>query len=180
MIDSVRGARKLFVTVAIILLALDVGAIALLLSPVGRGRAAREQEYMDIRQEYQAKLREDAPARDIDQKLEEAREQTAEFYKDRIPSRYSDISDTIGKLASDNHVQVQGIKYDAKDTEISGLQRIDIEAQVSGNYNDQMRFINALERAKPFFVINSVNLGGTDSGLVRLDMKLETFKRGEA
>jgi Tfp pilus assembly protein PilO len=158
---------------------LDAGAIALLLSPVGRGRGAREQEYADVRQEYQAKLREDAPARDIDKRLEEARKQTDEFYKNRIPSRYSDIADTLGKLASDNHVQVQGIKYGAKETEIGGLQRIDIEAQVSGNYNDQMRFINALERAKPFFVIDSVNLGGADGGLVRLAMKLETFKRGE-
>lgn len=180
MIETVRGARRLLITIAVILLAVDAGAIALLLSPVGRGRAEREQAYNQIRQEYQTKLRELGPARDIDQKLVEARKQTEAFYRDRIPSRYSDIADTLGKLASENHVQVTGIKYDAKDTEVAGLQEIDITTQIAGDYNNQMRFINALERAKPFFVIDGVNLGGAENGAVRLDMKLETFKRGGA
>lgn len=180
MIETVRGAGKLLITIAVILLVLDAGAIALLLSPVGRGRAAREQEYNQVRQEYQAKLQEDGPARNIEEKLSEASKQTEQFYRDRIPSRYSDIADTLGKLASENHVQVETIKYDAKDTDITNLQRIDIQARISGDYNNQMRFINALERTKTFFVIDSVDLGGAEGGAVKLEMKLETLKRGES
>lgn len=180
MIETVQGTRRLLIAIAVILLAVDAAAIALLLSPVGRGRAEREQAYDQVRQEFQTKLREIGPARDIDRKLVEAQKQTEAFYRDRIPSRYSDISDTLGKLASENNVQVSAIKYDAKDTEIAGLQKIDINTQIAGDYNNQMRFINALERAKTFFVIDSVDLGGADNGSVRLDMKLETFKRGGA
>lgn len=178
--NGIQGARRVLIVVAAILLLADAGAIALLLSPSGRGREALQERYQQVRQEYQAKMREAGPARDIDKRLVEARKQTEEFYKDRIPNRYSDISDTIGKLAADNHVQIANIKYDHKDSDIAGLQNIAITTQIKGNYNDQMRFINALERAKTFFVIDSVNLGGADNGSVQLEMKLETFKRGGA
>ncbi len=177
---TVKGARRLLLIIAMVLVALDLAALALLLSPVGRGRAAREQAYNEVRQEYQAKMREEGPARDIEKRIVDARKQIGEFYQDRLPSRYSDISDTIGKLASENHVQVATVRYDAKDSEIEGLQHIEITAQVTGDYNNQMRFINALERAKTFFVIDSVNLGGAETGGVRLEMKLETFKKGAA
>lgn len=180
MINTIRSARRLLLIIAGVLIVADIAAIALLLSPVGRGREARQQEYEQVRQEYQAKMREVAPAKDIDSKIAEARKQSSAFYQERFPSRYSDIADTIGKLANENRVQVTGIRYDAKDSETPGLQRIDISTQVTGNYNNQMRFINALERARTFFVIDSVNLGGAEGGDVRLDMKLETFKRGGA
>jgi Tfp pilus assembly protein PilO len=180
MIDTVRGIRRLLVTIAVILLLIDAAAIALLLSPVGRGRTEREEAYDQVRQEFQAKLREIGPARDIDKKLVEARKQTDAFYRERIPYRYSDIADTLGKLASENHVQVTAMKYAAKDSEIAGLQKIDISTEISGDYNNQMRFINALEHVKPFFVIQSVDLAGAENGSVRLNMKLETFKRGGA
>ncbi len=177
---TVKGVRRLLLICAIVLLALDIAALALLFSPVGRGRAAREEAYNQVRQEYQAKMREEGPARNIEKRIADARKQIGDFYEERLPSRYSDISDTIGKLASENHVQVASVKYDAKDSEITGLQRINITAQINGDYNNQMRFINALERAKTFFVIESVNLGGAESGSVQLEMKLETFKKGAA
>lgn len=177
---TVKSARRLLLIIAIVLIALDIGAVALLFSPVGRGRTAREEAYNQVRQEYQAKMRAEGPARDIDKRIADAHKQIGEFYQDRLPSRYSEISDTIGKLASENHVQVATVRYDAKDSDVAGLQRIDITAQVTGDYNNQMRFINALERAKTFFVIDSVNLGGAETGGVRLEMKLETFKKGAA
>lgn len=182
---TVKTVRTLLIVIAIVLIVLDAGAVALLLSPMGRGRAARQETYNRVRQQYQEKMREEGPARDIEKRIADARKQTDAFYEERIPTRYSQISDTIGKVASENHVQVASVKYDAKDTDISGLQRIDIEAQITGDYNNQMRFINALERAKTFFVIDSVNLAGAEagsatSGGVRLQIKLETFKRGAA
>lgn len=178
--SSMQNARRLLIAIAAILLLADAGAIAILLSPSGRGREALQERYQQVRQEYQAKIRELGPAKDIDKRLLNARKQTEEFYKDRIPTRYSDISETIGKLASENHVQIANTKYEPKDTDIAGLQYIGITTQIRGNYNDQMRFINALERAKTFFVIDSVNLGGANNGSVQLEMKLETFKRGGA
>ena len=178
--DNIQSARRLLVGVAVVLLIACGAAVAVLLSPVGRGKDVRQQEYNLVREEYQSKLRENGPVRDIDKRLTDARKQTDQFLDERIPNRYSEMSDVIGKLANENHVQVSTIHYDAKDTEIAGLQQININTQITGDYNNQMRFINALERSKTFFVIDSVNLAGSESGAVRLDMRLETFKRGGA
>jgi len=180
MMDNIRNARRLLVSIAIVLLLLCAASVAVLLSPVGRGRSARQQEYTQLREEYQSKLRENGPARDIDQRLVEARKQTDQFLEDRIPSHYSEIADVLGKLANENHVQVSAIHYDSKDTDIPGLQQINIGTQVTGDYNNQMRFINSLERSKSFFVIDNISLAGSETGGVRLDLKLETFKKGGA
>lgn len=177
MIHSVRSVRRILLVVAMLLVVIDGVAIALLLSPQGRSRTDRKQVRDQLQQELHAKMKELGPARNIDQNLAEARKQQEAFYRDRLASRYSDISDAIGKLASENHVQVSSVKYDAKSTDIKNLQQINISTQVVGDYTNQMRFINSLERAKLFFVIDSVNLGGGEGGSVRLDMKLETFLR---
>ena len=43
-----------------------------------------------------------------------------------------------------------------------------------------MRFINALERNKLFFIVDSVVLGGEQGGSVKLEVRLETYSRGIA
>ncbi len=174
---SVSRVRILLIVVAAALLVLDGRAIALLLSPGGRSRAERQQERDRLQAELQAKMRELGPAQDIDKRLAEAKKEQQSFYNGRIPSRYSEISEAIGKLANQNHVHVATVRYDAKAAEVADLQQVEISMQVVGDYADQMRFINSLERAKQFFVINSVNLGGGEAGSVRLDMRLETFLR---
>ena len=50
-----------------------------------------------------------------------------------------------------------------------------IEAGLSGDYLQLVRFINSLERDQVFFLVNSVVLGGEQNGVVRLDLKMETF-----
>ena len=174
---SVREARRLLLIVAALLLIVDVAAIAWLLSPRGRGTRAHEEELRSLETEYREKIREIGPARDMDKRIALAREQQAAFYNDHIPTRYSTISETFGKLASENHVQVSAVRYEAKDTDVAGVQRIGISSVITGDYGNEMRFINALERSKTFFVINSVSLGGAESGAVRLELHIETFLR---
>jgi hypothetical protein len=38
-----------------------------------------------------------------------------------------------------------------------------------------VRLLNELERSKVFFLVDSVELGGEQAGLVKLQMKLETY-----
>ncbi len=174
---SVRDARRLLLIIAAILLIVDAAAIAWLLSPRGRGTRAHEDQLRELENEYRTKIREIGPARDMDKRLALAKQQQAAFFTDHIPTRYSAISDTIGKLAGENHVQVSAVRYDAKDTDVAGVQRIGISSSITGGYADEMRFINALERSKTFFVINSVTLGGAEGGAVRLELHIETFLR---
>jgi hypothetical protein len=174
---SIRKARRLILTIAVILFIIDAAAIAWLLSPRGRGAAAHQSQLRELEAEYRSKLREVGPIRDMDKRLLLARDQQAGFFNGYIPSHYSAISETLATLASENHVQKSAVRYDAKDTDIPGLQRVAITASVTGDYPNEMRFINALERSKTFFVINSVNLVGAEGGTVRLELHLETFLR---
>jgi hypothetical protein len=43
-----------------------------------------------------------------------------------------------------------------------------------------VRFINALERSKTFFLVNTVVLGDAQGGTVKLQMKLESYLRTSA
>lgn len=174
---NVPEARTRLLVLFVILLVLDISAVALLLSPVGRSRSARGEEYMRVRQQLQAKRRESLPARDMDKKLAMARAQINQFYADRLPSRYADISAELGKLANENGIQIAGIQYVSKDAEIEGLQRVTIDAALTGDYAKEMKFINSIERNKLFFVLKSVALENEKNGAVRLQLKFETFLR---
>jgi len=169
--------RRTLVLVLGVLLALDAAAAAFLLSPWGRSRAAREQEYDGVRAQLQATMNEVRPLHGIEQKLDRARKDTADFYAQRLPAESSAVSAELGRLAQDNSVQISQIKYDFKDAEVPGLRQVTIQAKLEGDYLKEVKFINALERDPMFFILDGVNLGESQGGSVRLDLKMETFMK---
>ena len=52
---------------------------------------------------------------------------------------------------------------------------MEITADFSGDYLQLVRFLNELERSKLFFLVDSVELGGEQGGVVKLQMQLETY-----
>lgn len=176
MADLGRTRRTLTVTLAV-LLAVDVAAAAFLLSPWGRSKGAREQEYDGVRTQLRASMDEARPLHGIEEKLDRARKDTADFYAQRIPAESSAVSAELGKLAKENSVQVSQVKYDFKDAEIPGLRQVKIEAKLDGDYLKEVKFINALERDKMFFILDGVTLGESQGGAVHLDLKMETYMK---
>ena len=71
------------------------------------------------------------------------------------------------------------MKYDEKDAPIEGLHKLSIEIALSGDYLQEVKFINALERDPMFFLIDGITLG-EQQGNVRLQLKLETYLRSGA
>ncbi|HVP51696.1 MAG TPA: GspMb/PilO family protein [Terriglobales bacterium] len=176
---NLRRARKRLTTVAIVLAVLDVGAIGFLLSPLGRSRSAREGEYAEARRELQTKMRDAVPLRGMDKKLDLARQQIADFYRERFPAQYSAVSSELGKVAGETGVRVSQISYDPKPAEVPNLQQVVINANLDGDYLQVVKFINALERDKMFFMVDSLTLAQEQGGRVRLQVKLETYLRSE-
>jgi type IV pilus assembly protein PilO len=172
--DLRQTRKKLKIAIGALAI-IDAIAIAMLVTPIAGMREARQQEMRQLWQELKA--REFAPWRGLDKKLPRAKEEIDSFYAQRFPAEESDISDNLGRLASETGVRVSGVKYKVDDAPIEGLQRIEIAATFSGDYLQLVRFINALERNKLFFLIDGVNLGGTDNGVVGLQIKLETYLR---
>jgi len=166
------------VKIAMLAMALiDVAAVLVYFSPLIGSATARQTHMHQLWQELQQKTREVAPLRGIDKKIPVAQQQIEDFYKQRFPAQDSAISDNLGKLATENGVKIGSFKYSMKDPETLGLQRVEVDADLAGDYLQLVRFINSLERAPTFFIVDSVELGGEQSGVVRLQMKMETYLR---
>ncbi len=177
---NLAQARRRLTGAMIALGVLDVVAVVVLVSPLVSSQAARTQEFNSVHANVQAKQRQVVPPDQLQVRVEQARQQIATFYKDRLPSEYSSITEQLGKLAAESRVSLAQAKYDSEDTEIPGLRRLKIEATLAGNYVDEVRFINALERSRMFFLVDSVTLGEQQGGVVRLGLKLETYLKGQA
>ncbi|MGA3316230.1 MAG: hypothetical protein ABSC64_07295 [Candidatus Korobacteraceae bacterium] len=176
---SIREVRKTWMPVVITLVVLDLAGISYLLSPAGRSRQARQRDYYEQRARLTAKRQEVLPTRGMDTKLVQASSDISKFYGQRFPTKYSQVAEELGKVAADTGVHFAGVKYDDKDAPIEGLRKMSIEISLSGDYLQEVKFINQLERDKMFFLIDGIALG-EQQGNVRLQLKLETYLRSGA
>ena|SRR5215471_9144805 len=173
---DLRETRRKVKTAIIAMVAVDVAAIAVMLSPLVGSTASRKQELSQLWLTLQAKTHQVEPLRGLDQKIPQARQQIDQFYQERFPSHDSEVAESLGFLAKENGVKIDGAKYQWGDPDPVGLRRVEIEATVEGNYQALAKFLNGLERDKLFLIVNSVGLA-TQNGPVVLQMKLETYQR---
>jgi type IV pilus assembly protein PilO len=167
--------RRISVAIVVFLL-VGIAAAGYLstISPV----EAREQEYAGMQNEFRIKEKEAQPLRGMEGKLKAADKQIETFYRDRLPAESSQIAAELGRLAARNGVRISQAKYERKPTALPGLTRLEISANLEGDYLEAVKFINALERDRLFFILNSIDLGEQQQGgFVRLGLKLETYLR---
>jgi type IV pilus assembly protein PilO len=179
---TVREARRRFLWLFGVLLAVSVAAVGVLLSPVGQASTTGPQRLAQELMELRVKAHENEPLQGIDEKVVTAKEQVGSFYQERLPASWAAISEELGKVAGESGVQMPAGHYSAEATDVPGLQRILLEVNIGGNYLQAVKFINAMEREKMFFLIDSVTLGQQQqaAGNVQLNMRLETYLRSAA
>ncbi len=171
-------ARKRFQNVATVLGVIAAAAALVIFLPL---RPSAEQKTLELnaaKLETKRLESEVAPLRGLPEKLTQARTDISTFYRDRFPSRFSAIPETLGELANEHGVRLTDVKYEAAETELTGLQQVTMDAGLSGDYAKVVRFINALERSKTFFLIDRITLGeeGT-GGDVRLQIRIISVLR---
>jgi type IV pilus assembly protein PilO len=172
--DLKRTRNRLKIAIAALVL-VDAVAGGMLLTPLAGMREARQQE---VRQEWQQlKSREYAPWRGLDKKIPRAKQEIDEFYQERFPAQESEISANLGAVAAGAGVRISGVRYLVKDAPIDGVQQVEITSNLSGGYLQLVRFINALERNKLFFLVEGVELGGEQNGIVGLQLRIQTYMR---
>jgi Tfp pilus assembly protein PilO len=174
--DSRDTRKKIQIGIAV-LLAVDVIAAVVMFSPLVGSERSRREQLDQLWRELQQKTRAAEPLRDFDKKIVTARQQIDDFYKNRLPGQDSAIYEEMGKLAGQSGVHIGQIRSKAKDTESVGLRPVEIDADFSGGYLQLVRFINGLERDPLFFIVDSVQLGGEQGGVVKLQLKLETYQK---
>lgn len=188
MMHNVAQAQRGLIVVIVCLAFIDVTALALLLSPAIRSSKSTQAELQALQAELAQKRIQAVPALDMDKKLAEARTQISDFYAHDFVSRYSEISEALAKAATESHVQLANITYipmkptaaEAKNAVNTKVTEIDMSLDMTGNYDSEVRFINALERSKMLLVIGSVNLAESQGGAIRLSLKMQTYQRAAA
>ncbi len=189
-------AKKRIYTSLIAMGVLSVASLVVLLTPITGSSSSRLAELQRLDATLRDKTREVVPLRGIDKKIVEARGEINDFYETRFPAVQSSVPEALGKIASTHSVKMDLAKYESKtdpkaETRAEGndntaaalavgLRPVQIEAGFTGTYPNMMRFINELERAKTFFIVDSVNLGESQGGDVKLQMKLETYVKAGA
>jgi Tfp pilus assembly protein PilO len=177
--DFRKSRRKLKIAIGA-MLAADVVAAAVLFSPLVGSADSRQFQINELKAERTKKTREVEPLRGMDKKIVLAKDQIAGFYKDRFAASDSDLANELGKLVSENGIQMQQARYKEEDAESSGIIPVEIQGSFSGNYLQLVRFINTLERSKLFFTVDGVDLAGESSGPVKLEITMHSYLRSGA
>jgi hypothetical protein len=177
--DLGNSRRKLKIAIGAMLVA-DVIAAAVLFSPLVGSAGSRKLQLSQLRIELQRKTREVEPLRGMDKKIVLAKDQIGGFYKDRFAAKDSDLTNELGKLASENGIRIQQARYKEEDAESSGVIPVEIDGSFSGDYLQLVRFINTLERSKLFFTVDSVDLAGESAGPVKLQITMHSYLRSGA
>lgn len=173
--DLRNTRRKLKIAIGV-MAGISLASAGVLISPLVGSTAARQQQLVELRAALTAKNRQVEPLRGLDKKIPLATQQIDQFYKDRFSAHYSDVVEALGNLSKETGVKIDSAKYNPGDTESVGLQRVEIEASIQGDYQPLIKFLNGLERSKIFFIVNSIGLA-TQNGPIQLQMRLETYQK---
>jgi len=96
------------------------------------------------------------------------------------------ISEELSAVAKTTHVQLEDQHFHQKDVPGRDLQEIELEATVSGDYANIVRFLNALQRSKNTYIVDSLGLEsetatqGTAAAtptVLKVNLHLRTFFR---
>jgi len=94
-------------------------------------------------------------------------------------SASSTVAAELGEVSKKAGVQIQGTTF--KDREIVGrnITERDIDANISGDYANVVKFLNGLERSPNYYVVDSLELGSepTVPNAVRVTVRMKTFFR---
>src|ERR1700758_836407 len=173
---DLRGTRKKLKITIGVMVGISVASVGVLVSPLVGSAESRQQQLNQLRAQLTTKNRQVEPLRGLDTKIPLAMQQIDDFYKNRFSAHDSDVAETLGNLSKEAGVKIESAKYKADDPEPVGLRRGEIDASLAGDYPPPLKFPNGLERAKVFFIVNSIGLA-TQNGPIKLDMRLETYQK---
>lgn len=173
-------ARKRMLTAIIALGVLDAAALIYLALPLRAGAEQPMQVQAAAEESYRSLSKTTVPLRGIDEKLKQAQKADAAFLRNRLPALYSDVAEELGKLAASNHIRINTAAYKTAPSKLAETESLEMRAGLAGPYVDLVRFLNAVERDKMFFIIDGIGLGGQKGGEVHLDVKLETYLRNQS
>ena len=161
---------------AVVLLALTTGLAVRFGMDLATTSSSNTDALASKQIELKAREMETAPLRGLDKRVGETRTQMKDFYKKRIPATYSAIAGRIGDLQVKAGVRLSRVQYTQGKPGVE-VTEITMDAGISGEYPQIMRFVNSLERDETFFVIRAMSFTGQQGGMVNLRLRVSTWMR---
>jgi hypothetical protein len=179
--------KRLIIGALAVLLLLD-GAFAYYSMKLSEARR-NPQEVLAAEKTQVELLRADVKrAKEIEKKIPDY-VKAFDAYEGNLPlasNGNSVISEELSSVAKTTHVQLEEQRFRPKDVPGRDLREIELDATVSGDYANIVRFLNALQRSKNTYIVNSLGLesetanpgatAGTPTGL-KVNLHLRTFFR---
>ena len=143
--------------------------------------------YSELRSKHD-KLRENiSRAEDIKSQIPAIQKDCDQFEKSLRPSSegYSALTSAIDDIAKKAGLQVEGIGFKQKEITGRGLDEVSVEATVSGEYANVVKFLNGLQRSQNMYSVNGLSLVADSSpqnpcSSLRVALHLKTYFRTTA
>jgi hypothetical protein len=99
------------------------------------------------------------------------------------------MSEQLSRIATEAGVHVSDVRYQdnsdkrgdrSKETVPPGYDGVAISIQVHGTYEQEMRFINDVERQKMLLLIDGVSFSGMQGDELSVTVQMSTFRRSAA
>lgn len=91
----------------------------------------------------------------------------------------STISAELGDISKKSGVQLTGIAFKDKELPVYNITEREMEASVSGQYDNVVKFLNGLQKSQNFYVVDSLELGSETNApnQLRVGLRMRTFFR---
>jgi Tfp pilus assembly protein PilO len=185
--NDFKVKKRVILTLLALLLVMD-GGLA-----YHNSRLATKDENPDARLKTQSRqvalLRADIErANKIKARLPEVEKYFDQFESTLPPAGkgYSLVSQEVGDIARETHVQVQDLKFREKEISGRNVNEVEIDALLDGDYAGIVRFLNRLQRSKNAYIVDSLGLDsatGTGTanqappGTVKVSLHLRSYFR---
>lgn len=96
---------------------------------------------------------------------------------------WSTVISELGGIAKSAGVQIESVGYKPKEISGRGLTEIFIDAGVSGDYANVVRFVNGIQRSERVYALDELTLGtqqqsqGQPSNVIKVAVHLRTYFR---
>ncbi len=112
--------------------------------------------------------------------LPQAGKDADSFYQDSFldaSTGYSRIESDLGAIAAQAGVRTSGFAFKEKPTKESGVTQISVTTSVEADYPAVVKFINGIERAKNFYLLDQMQINSVSTGGLSLELELHAFFR---
>lgn len=124
---------------------------------------------------------------------------SAQYIKDHMPATRKDcekfeqslppestgdslITSELDEIAKKTGLQIVSRTYKHKEVQDRGMDEVNLDATVNGDYGSVVRFVNGLQRSQRLYIIDSLALASdtqnrAPSGSIRVELRLRTYFR---